>query len=828
MRNLRPALLCLSSLVVRADSPLTIASPQPARFDLSPGNSEVLLPVDTRDPTQMEQARVAMSGFVAPYRNLSAIRLHLPVEGHPERLLLGVCQALKAQNPEQKIYLEFDPALPPLWDETIWGALDGGALLPDQLGLDPARWEERLTRAQEILPGRPWSLWLPSDPGPLASILLGDGARLVVPAGGAAAKLALQIPAEYTEVEGGRGELTLRRPGTNDAKRWRLIGNTWIAESLSPDRKEVAVIAQASYDVGALLAKVRATTLRDRLALRQFEASLAVDLHIQEFDGPGIDLGYRFRYFHHAGEQEEILQKEVLFNGVRANLKGEAHLPVIEARTTSALPVALALTERYRYQDGGPGPRPGSRHITFMPADKDGNLYAGQLLVEEATGRILEEKSHREGLPGIVKSEARTLTYGAPSPGLWTLQALKSYDRWFLGNEIVQVRRTWTLSGFQVNQETFEAARQAARTSQATMMIQTPEGLRYYTRQPNGSRKQDDRSRTSGRAVGAFLLIDPTSELPVLPFAAALFYDFDAFGKGIQYTFLTAILFNTGSLSLPNLFGGFDFQGNLTLIVPKSTDRPVRDGKLLEQEAVGRRTERMGLSLGHDLGLGFRFTLNQDVAWNHYSLAPEAKYRSPDFLLPQSGIDHLTTGVLGWQGRGFLLQATYGLGHRSEERYGLPGAITTEVDGGRYRQWSGKAAYSFDLGGGQRLDVGLGQMGGTGFDRFRSIGSSGLGGNGMPTGLRSDAIAADRKGYGRLGYVLPTGPNLRLTFQVEHARMRSLDDQKTYGFTGLGLSGAMPGFWWFTTCRMDLGFGLQTDIPGLRTVNGMVTFLRVF
>ena len=75
---------------------------------------------------------------------------------------------------------------------------------------------------------------------------------------------------------------------------------------------------------------------------------------------------------------------------------------------------------------------------------------------------------------------------------------------------------------------------------------------------------------------------------------------------------------------------------------------------------------------------------------------------------------------------------------------------------------------------------------------------------------------------------IPTGPSLRLTVSLEHAGVRSLDDRKTYGVSGLGFTGDLPGFWWFTTVRVDLGVGLQSDIAGVKCVTGYVALLRVF
>lgn len=61
-------------------------------------------------------------------------------------------------------------------------------------------------------------------------------------------------------------------------------------------------------------------------------------------------------------------------------------------------------------------------------------------------------------------------------------------------------------------------------------------------------------------------------------------------------------------------------------------------------------------------------------------------------------------------------------------------------------------------------------------------------------GIRSNAITADQVAYAKTALAIPTGPSLRLSVSLEHARARGLDDGKTYGVSGLGLTGDLPGF----------------------------------
>src|SRR5208337_1725677 len=102
-------------------------------------------------------------------------------------------------------------------------------------------------------------------------------------------------------------------------------------------------------------------------------------------------------------------------------------------------------------------------------------------------------------------------------------------ERWMIAGRVTQVRRVLVYSDFQVDDPAFEAGRQAARASDGTMTRQTVEGLRYFNKQKDGTRKVEERARSSGRAVGGLVLVDPTLSFPVVPLAGFAYYDFNAF-----------------------------------------------------------------------------------------------------------------------------------------------------------------------------------------------------------------------------------------------------------------------------------------------------------
>ena len=591
----------------------------------------------------------------------------------------------------------------------------------------------------------------------------------------------------------------------------------------------MTVTAGEVYDVGALLARMRAAQAADQLQARTRTGKLAVDLHLQAEQGPGVDLGFRFRFFEAAGEPEETLQEEVRVNGVKARLHGGVQLPIIESRTSLAAPVALNLTERYRYQDAGPA-GPGQRRLRFQPeaAGADPLLFTGELRVDEASGRILEERSERSGLPGTVKSERRVLSYGEAGAGTWRLVKAESFERWLSPGGVTQVQRTYAYSDFSTNAPGFAEARQAARQSDATMMQQTLEGVRYFNKQADGTRRVAAKPRSSGRGVGAVLLVDPTLAFPVVPLGGLAYFDFDALGRGIQISALTAVLFNRVQVAVPHALGGFDLAADSTSLLLASTERPIVNGRLLDQQGVGRRFGTLNLGLGRDLGAGFRLQGSARFQLDGFTVPRETQYRTDGYTLPPPGWTRELRGELSWLGNGFQAAGYYGLGRRPEGVYGPPGDLQAVPDQGRFRRWGGDLGYDHKLGGGAWLHGEAGLAGGRGFDRFKSLSVGGLGGDVRIAGIRSHAITADQLAYAKAGVVLPAGRNLRLTLTLDHARVRSLDDQKTRGFTGLGAAGDLPGIGWFTTVRMDLGVGLLSDLPGVRTVNGFVALLRVF
>ena len=826
-------MVCWASVRPPSDPPfIEVGLPLPPLLDLRKTDLLALVPQNALDEAEAEAIRMAWIAVIHSFREEKTIRVRLPNGEGRTALMLAANQALKAQNPFIQIYLSFDEDAPASWDESFWGAFDGGAVVQEDLPLQPWLWMSILEKAQGQLPARIWTIWCPVDPGAELGQLVGSGAILVVPEGSPAAELAYSIPEWALEADGSRGRFSVRaesgQPG-QEAIYWEFKDSAWKLAMEEKAQDTVVITGRTDYDVATLLSKVRATQLRDSSALMTQESQLNINIHTQSTrraggrGGAGIggEFGYLFHSFEMVGEPEDLLQEQVLLNGVRANIMGKFQLPIIESKRSISPPVVLNLTENYRYSDGGPVGS-GKRWIRFSPRSGGSDLFSGQILVDESTGRIFEEHSERAGLPGIVKAEKRKLVYGEPAPGYWRVVDVQSFEQWVMAGGVVQVQRNLSYSNFKINQDDFLQSRETARRSNSAMLRQTEDGMRYLTRDEEGNRHIQQKQPSFARMLGMAVVVDPEMQFPVVPGAALAFFDYDAFGKGIQYALLPMGVYNMGTLSVPNLPGGFDLGAQaMTRLLP-STNRPAVDGELLEKDAVSHQSGQMRVSIGRTLPRGFRIRLEGFASYTRYTEAKEEKYRTPDFIIPPSGFTTSLTGDLIWMRRGFQIRGSYGEGKRPDGIFGPPEDVRPIANGGYFKRWGGSLAYDYRLQHKAWLHSEVGMERGTGGDRFMSVASI------RAPGFRSNAVTSDLVQHVSLGYVHPASQLFRLSCHIDHSRARSMDNQTTYGFTGIALAADIPGFKWFTILRADIGVGIHSDIPGTRGVNGTIAALRLF
>jgi hypothetical protein len=466
--------------------------------------------------------------------------------------------------------------------------------------------------------------------------------------------------------------------------------------------------------------------------------------------------------------------------------------------------------------------------------DGDRTLPTGELVVEEASGRILRQESHRSLLPGTVRSEDLDIEYEEVLPDVNLPVRSTSYERWISSRaDMTQVQRRLTYRNLKVNQEGFDLRREQARQADTFMLRETPDGVRYFVKQADGTRVTDPNPRTRSRASAIGALFVPGLAGGFYPMGGYVLADNNLDNRGISYSAAILVVANMVQATLPHVLDGFDLSvSHLSILLPEPL-LPVSHGQVEKEDAVGQMFGNLKTTLSHDLGMGFRLGLEERLQYDVYRTSCHldgqelVDYATPGYLAPPDGMTSETRAHLGWQKHGFQLQTFYGRGERPTGTYGTAEAPQAVPDLGRFSRWGGSAGYDLSLGRGAYFHTEAAALSGDGFDRFKALDLSDAGAS-LVAGFSPYVLTSDRAAYGKVAFVLPPRPSLRLTLGLDFARIRALDDHKDYTFTGLAVGGDLPGFWKFTSTRVDLGFGLQSTMAGARSLTGSILFIRVF
>ena len=104
------------------------ARPRPWTWT-SAGLSGGPVPRDDRDAAQVEAARQRWLPVVRLVREAGAVRVRWP-GGNPRAPPAGRGPGPPGPVAHPELYVAFDPKAVPVLDESAWGAVDGGALVP--------------------------------------------------------------------------------------------------------------------------------------------------------------------------------------------------------------------------------------------------------------------------------------------------------------------------------------------------------------------------------------------------------------------------------------------------------------------------------------------------------------------------------------------------------------------------------------------------------------------------------------------------------------------------------------------------------------------------
>jgi hypothetical protein len=494
------------------------------------------------------------------------------------------------------------------------------------------------------------------------------------------------------------------------------------------DRLEVT--GAADIPVEEILRRLQAFEDDQRRRLRHYEATYIQHLRYRAGGGLApIEASFVGPLFFRQGDGFDWVWERFLINGVR--WRGDIpELPLIQPAKASHPPLEITLDTAYRYRLDGRETVAGRDCwvVAFEPAldVEDRRLWKGTVWIDRELSARVRTRALQLGLSGEVLSNQETQHFepldGDGRSVDWSREAFIVPTR-VVGQELqsvlnltLQLERESLLSAFRPNRPDFDERLAAAWASTATMLRDTPVGLRYLEPDADGTRvvKQDFRTDRWLLVGGAYS--DATLDFP-LPLAGINFFSSDFRDTGTQLNVLFAGVTVAANWSDPEFLGsqwdagarlaGFFFPRNLNLY---------RDGEKVEPEAVRRADARLALFAGLPLGAYTKLDFTVGLDYEHYSAADTT---ADDFVVPQStAIPSLGLGMSytrsGWQ----LALAGREYRRSTWEPWGLPGSTDYQPDHRQYLKWKASLTKTIWLSGFSKLGVQLEHFNGANLDRF--------------------------------------------------------------------------------------------------------------
>jgi hypothetical protein len=394
------------------------------------------------------------------------------------------------------------------------------------------------------------------------------------------------------------------------------------------------------------------------------------------------------------GEQgrTDLRQAEIRVNGVRFTPRdGVPRLPIIEPERASAPPLAITLSDVYRYRLVGREPIGGRDCyvVAFDPRDRRAPLYEGRAWIDAATFGMARVAAAQTGLKGPITASEQTDDFTIDAPGRWRL-ARSNVRQTYEGAAVrTPIHRLLVIERYEVNPADFDARRAAAYASTDVLLRDTPDGFRYLKREVE-SRKPEAGSATpeadsgqpatrvvAGRAdrirTFAFgVIVDPNITQP-LPFAGLSYVDFNLFGTGTQFNGFYGGSYGQLAFSVPSVRGSrWQLAGRAFGIASFYNDRAFEQGREIYTLDIRQRPAQVAVWALRPFSA--RAALRLEYDWD-YTKFDEGEVMDPAFVVPHSQNAHALRVGLDLQRAGWQASLWGSYAHRiGWGPWGLPGA----------------------------------------------------------------------------------------------------------------------------------------------------------
>ena len=582
----------------------------------------------------------------------------------------------------------------------------------------------------------------------------------------------------------------------------------------------VRVDGTRTMTVGEIIARHQAAASRQRRLIRRQISTGRMTL---TFEAPGfpapLTITSRSTLFVAAGVTE-IEQRDVRINGIVFGDRRVPRLPLLEPERVASPPLAIELTDVYRYALEGQEVIDGASCyvVSFEPIDRRRPLFAGRAWVAADGFGLVKVSAVQTGLRGAIVTSQQTDEFRRDAGGLWLLGRSEVHQIYEGAGHRTPILRVLTVDVQEINPEGFDDRRRAAYASPSIILRDTAAGYRYVRRE-----RDEESGQIAGvptvaapsqriRTVAVGVIVDPNISRP-LPFAGLSYVDFNLFGTGTQLNGFFGGTYGQLAVAVPSLAGSrWQLGGRAFAIASSYNDRAFVDGREDYRANVSQRPAHASAWLLRPLTS--RVTMRAGYEFD-YTAFDRVDSTAITFVVPAAQSAHAFRSAIEAQWAGWSTSLWWSVAARHGWRFWGDGRGDYAPRHRDYQRVGANVSRSFVLWPRVVARTELAWMGGRDLDRFSryAFGSFENRLHGYPSAL----IRYDRGGVWRNAVGWAAGSRLRLDGFLDVAYVRDPGfGPSSKAYTGTGVAAEVPAPFG-TLLAVEWGYGFQgVDDAGRR------------
>jgi len=599
--------------------------------------------------------------------------------------------------------------------------------------------------------------------------------------------------------------------------------------------EEIEIGGGRQMPVEEILRRLQAFEDDQDRRIHHYQAKRSFSLRFQAQQG-SIEMSYAGEFFFRDGSFDWVWS-DFFIAGVKWRSRKMPKVPLIQPEKVASLPTDIKFSKYYDFRLRGTAVVDDRECwvLDFKPieAAPGRSLYQGTVWVDREVYTHVRTRAVQIGLEGEVLSNEETYYFspvdenGQPVP--WSNKAfvlplrISGQQVFSLLNTTVPVEVDNRLSEIRINGDAFDANREAALASEATMVRDTDDGLRYLPKDKSGERVVEEDFDSSRLFLVGGVFWDESVDYP-LPLLGVNYLDLDFKNTGAQINVFFAGAFLSANIADPDFFGSrWNAGANFNGIFFKGRDELYRDGEVVPDEEIKQRSGTFNLFAGRPFAKFFSLELKYRLNYQDFDRSDNT---APEFVMPQNTFTHVAKAKIDYNRSGYRIGISGSYHQRTNwEFWGLPDNTEYSPDQKDYQRWQFNLAKTWWLRDFQKIALALEYLDSADTDRFSGY-DFGLFGDPTVAGYPSGLVRAEKA----VGAHLSGGVNyldlIRVTAKADAIwatnRATGLDQELLAGI-GIGGTVTLP---WQLIMNFDFGYALTG--PGKGDIAVRVFFLKLF